>query len=215
MLKKNLPSIVTIASLGSGFLAIISILNQQYFLSAYLILIGVLLDHIDGQLARAFYTSKFGEELDSLADVVNAGVAPSILAYSAFFNSKGDPLVLAVLMLFLACSAIRLARFNVGRKREFKGLPTFIPAIIIATLVLLKIHVGSIILVPLFLLSLMMISQIHYPAFKAGRKVNITFSFCLSVVYLTSMFLFPILLLVGAFVYALFGHFIIGVKFKI
>lgn len=125
-----LPSLFTTGNLFLGFWAMVRTLHGQYAEAAPLIGWAILLDLIDGRIARMTgTTSEFGGELDSLADVISFGVAPALLAYSWGFGSVPRVGWLAA-FLFVVCGALRLARFNVQRHavdgRYFVGLP--IPA---------------------------------------------------------------------------------------
>lgn len=109
-----IPNIMTILALCAGLSSIRFAFNERWELATTFILIASILDGVDGRFARMLNaTSKFGAELDSLADFVNFGVAPPIVIYlwqdnGANFHGLGWALVL----LFATCSAIRLARFN-------------------------------------------------------------------------------------------------------
>src|ERR1041385_8172917 len=121
-----LPSLFTTGNLFLGFWAIVRAFHGQFQEAAPLIFWAILLDLLDGRLARMTgTTSEFGAELDSLADVVSFGVAPAILAYSWAFATV--PRVgWLVAFLFVVCGALRLARFNVQKTsvdgRYFVGL---------------------------------------------------------------------------------------------
>ena len=172
-----LPNLLTSGSLFSGFYAIIAAFNGQYLYSAVAIAIAVLFDGIDGKVARLTKTtSRFGVEYDSLADLVAFGVAPAILVFAWALRPYGKFGWLAV-FLYVACGALRLARFNVQldtvEARYFRGLP--IPAaagLITATFFLLHRvgergeteHLSLLLLV--YLLALLMVSNIRYPSFK-------------------------------------------------
>lgn len=121
-----LPALFTVGSIFCGFLSLDFALKGNFATSAALIFVAAFLDGLDGRVARMTRTtSAFGEQLDSLADVVSFGVAPSILVYR-WGLSAFDRLGLAVAFLFLVCGACRLARFNVQvhvvDKRYFVGL---------------------------------------------------------------------------------------------
>jgi CDP-diacylglycerol--serine O-phosphatidyltransferase len=125
-----LPSLFTTANLFLGFWAIIRALNGRFEEAAPLIGWAIVLDLLDGQIARLTHTaSEFGGELDSLCDVISFGVAPALLAYLRAFQSL-ERLGWLVAFLFVVCGTLRLARFNVQRhvvdSRYFVGLP--IPA---------------------------------------------------------------------------------------
>jgi CDP-diacylglycerol--serine O-phosphatidyltransferase len=125
-----LPSLFTTGNLFLGFWAVIKTMHGQYHEAAPMIACAIVLDLLDGYIARLTgTTSEFGGELDSLADVISFGVAPGVLAYAWAFGSIQRVGWLAA-FLFVVCGALRLARFNVQRNvvdsRYFVGLP--IPA---------------------------------------------------------------------------------------
>jgi CDP-diacylglycerol--serine O-phosphatidyltransferase len=119
-----------VANLFFGFWAVIKTVHGQFGEAAPFIGLAIVLDLLDGQIARLTGTSsEFGGELDSLADAISFGVAPALLAYSWGLAVAGRPGWLAA-FLFVTCGTLRLARFNVQRQavdsRYFVGLP--IPA---------------------------------------------------------------------------------------
>ena len=113
--KSYIPTVATICNLCAGFMAIALAMEGEPYLAALLIISAVLLDSLDGVLARALRaSSQFGTELDSLADMVSFGVAPAVLVGSVL----PDPIVVVgwmMLAIFPLCTAIRLARFNVRK----------------------------------------------------------------------------------------------------
>jgi len=168
-----LPSALTAGNMFAGFFAIISTLNGWYDSAAIAIGIAVVLDGLDGRVARMTNaTSDFGVQLDSLADVITFGIAPAILVYSWGLVEFGEFAGLSA-FVFLICGAIRLARFNVQSKGDhFIGLPIPAGAGFIAATVHLfgqfpqetpfKFYLIGI----TYLLSFLMISTISYPSFK-------------------------------------------------
>jgi CDP-diacylglycerol---serine O-phosphatidyltransferase len=135
-----LPNLITLASMFAGFYSIIASLNSDYERAAWAILIGSIFDVLDGWVARMTHTAtKFGIEIDSLADVISFGVAPGVLVYTWTLSSFGKIGWLGSFFL-VACAALRLARFNVqmggAEKKHFTGLPTPASALVIATTVL-------------------------------------------------------------------------------
>jgi CDP-diacylglycerol--serine O-phosphatidyltransferase len=125
-----LPSLFTTGNLFLGFWAIIKTIHGEYAEAAPLIAWAIILDLLDGRIARMTgTTSEFGGELDSLADMISFGVAPGVLAFCWGFSLMPRVGWLAA-FLFVVCGALRLARFNVQRHavdgRYFVGLP--IPA---------------------------------------------------------------------------------------
>src|SRR5690554_744050 len=134
-----LPNALTTASLFSGFYAIVSAANGMFENAAVAIFVSMILDGLDGRVARMTHTqSKFGEEYDSLADMVAFGVAPGLVAF--FWSLKGmDKLGWAVTFVYVAGAALRLARFNtqIGSvdKKVFVGLPSPAAAACVAGMV--------------------------------------------------------------------------------
>jgi len=171
-----LPSLFTTGNLFLGFWAMVRTLHGQYHEAAPLIGWAILLDLLDGRIARMTGTSsEFGGELDSLADVISFGVAPALLAYSWGFSSVPRVGWLAA-FLFVVCGTLRLARFNVQRHavdgRYFVGLPIPAAAAQVAAWVHFRSEplVGRAQAIPaLFLivtLSFLMVSTIRYHSFK-------------------------------------------------
>ena len=109
-----LPNLITLLALCSGVTAIRLAFEARYELAVACVMLAVVLDAVDGRLARLLKgTSRFGAELDSLADFVNFGVAPAILLYTWSLNSLKTLGWVICLVLAIAC-ALRLARFNVA-----------------------------------------------------------------------------------------------------
>ncbi|HEU0090604.1 MAG TPA: CDP-diacylglycerol--serine O-phosphatidyltransferase [Vicinamibacteria bacterium] len=171
-----LPSLFTTGNLFLGFWAIVRTFHGQYAEAAPLIFWAILLDVLDGRIARLTgTTSEFGAELDSLADVVSFGVAPALLAYSWGFATL--PRVgWLVAFLFIVCGALRLARFNVQKSsvdgRYFVGLPIPAAAAPVAALVNVspqpvdeRTH-AVVWLSLLIVLSFLMVSTFRYTSFK-------------------------------------------------
>ena len=179
-----LPCLFTTASLLSGFYAIISAINGNFLNSAIAIIIAGIFDGLDGRVARLTKTtSTFGMEYDSLSDLVSFGVAPALLAYLWALEPYGRYGWLAA-FLYVATTALRLARFNTltleESPKEFVGLPCPAAAGMIATTVLFSRFLGATdtvkhvsILLLVYLLSYLMVSNISYMSFKhpaANRK---------------------------------------------
>lgn len=172
-----LPNIFTSFNLFCGFYAVIASINEKFVAAAAAIIIGVLFDIMDGKIARATNTtSKFGIEYDSLADLISFGLAPGLMIYLWSLKPMGRIGWLAA-FLFMACGALRLARFNsqVGTVSSdyFVGLPIPAGAGMAATTVLFCHKFGIegtinpiLVLVMLYILSFLMVSTIKYNSFK-------------------------------------------------
>jgi len=133
-----LPSTATFASLMFGVLAIMVLADQNFLLAALLITLGSVLDVLDGQLAvRLNAISDLGKELDSLADVVTFGVAPTILIYHLLLIIGVDQhIAILTSLAFVVAGAFRLARFNTmpsDRSAYFKGMPIPMASVLIIT----------------------------------------------------------------------------------
>jgi CDP-diacylglycerol---serine O-phosphatidyltransferase len=171
-----LPSLLTTGNLFCGFLALVLASQQRYTDAAISIFVGMLLDMLDGKVARMTKTtSQFGVELDSLADVVSFGVAPAFVLYSMALAPLGRAAWLGA-FLFVICGALRLARFNVYAgvtdKRYFVGLPIPAAAGVVASTVLLlgtddiPRWLGAAIAAGTYLVAILMVTTFRYYSFK-------------------------------------------------
>ena len=123
-----LPNLFTLAALFGGFYAIVMAMNGQFEHSAFGIFAAMVLDSLDGRIARMTRTqSVFGEQMDSLSDMVSFGAAPALIAYEWALRGIGKPGWIAA-FVYCSCAALRLARFNtnlgVVDRRFFQGLPS-------------------------------------------------------------------------------------------
>ncbi|MCR8645825.1 CDP-diacylglycerol--serine O-phosphatidyltransferase [Paenibacillus sp. N1-5-1-14] len=170
MIKKSLPSVFTIGNLFLGVLAIILVFNDHADRAAVLVIIAMLLDGLDGRVARALNVqSEFGKELDSLSDVISFGVAPAFIMYYVAFTELNPMLAWTVTAIFPICGAIRLARFNVvaGTPGYFIGMPIPAAGGILSTLALFHADVpAAVTVIATVLLSYLMVSRLKYPNFK-------------------------------------------------
>jgi CDP-diacylglycerol--serine O-phosphatidyltransferase len=191
-----LPSIFTLTGMTFGILAILLALAQYYTTSAWFILAAIVLDMLDGRIARWTSTeSRFGIELDSFADFLSFGMAPAVLMYQLRLNQLDKPGI-AIVIFYVIGAALRLSRYNVraqeniGSSGDFVGLPVPGAAGILASFVLSyqlfeagqEITVKSIKMLsqrmPFFfntipglmiLLTILMLSPLRYSAFKSLR----------------------------------------------
>ncbi|XAH21501.1 CDP-diacylglycerol--serine O-phosphatidyltransferase [Xylophilus sp. GW821-FHT01B05] len=123
-----LPNLFTLAALFGGFYAIVMAMNARFDLAAIGVFVAMVLDSLDGRVARMTNTqSAFGEQMDSLSDMVSFGAAPALIAYEWALRGLGRWGWIAA-FVYCACAALRLARFNVNTtvvdKRYFQGLPS-------------------------------------------------------------------------------------------
>ena len=121
------PNAVTLANMFCGFLAIVYASNGRYEKAALAIGIAILLDGLDGRVARKLNaTSPFGVEFDSFSDLISFGLAPAILIYFWAFASGANEFGVIVTFPYCVAAATRLARFNISppNLKSFVGLPT-------------------------------------------------------------------------------------------
>jgi len=187
-INKLIPNILTMLALCSGLTAIRFGLHDQWDKAVISIVVAAILDGLDGRVARLLQgTSKFGAELDSLSDFVCFGVAPALLLYFWSLQSLGG-LGWAITLLYAACCALRLARFNTMLGQA--DLPAYaynfftgVPAPAAAGVVLLPMAAGrefaefffsSPLIVGLFLVgvSFLMVSTLPTYSFKKVRIPN-------------------------------------------
>ena len=131
-----LPNLFTLAALFGGFYAIVMAMNGRFDMAAIGIFCAMVLDSLDGRVARMTNTqSAFGEQMDSLSDMVSFGAAPALISYIWALNGLGRWGWFAS-FVYCACAALRLARFNVNTavvdKRYFQGLPSPAAAALVA-----------------------------------------------------------------------------------
>lgn len=172
-----LPNTITLCGMFAGFFAILSAINGNFLNAAWAIVIANIFDGLDGWIARLTNTStRFGIELDSLSDLVAFGVAPSVMMYKWTLAPFGR-LGWAAAFLFVACGALRLARFNIQTgapgSKAFKGMPIPGAATILASAVIFYYEFwtgipGKNIFFPIItiLLSLLMVSTLRYHGLK-------------------------------------------------
>lgn len=170
MIAKSLPSLFTIGNLVLGIVSIILVFNGEADFAAIMVIVAMLLDGLDGRVARALnVTSEFGKELDSLSDVISFGVAPAFVVYAVAYQDIQTAAAWTVTAIFPICGALRLARFNVntGTTGHFIGLPIPAAGGVLATMALFYNELTApVLMIGELLLSFLMISNIKYPNFK-------------------------------------------------
>jgi len=172
-----LPNGLTLSGMFFGFYAVLSALNGDYVRAAWAILIATVFDGLDGWVARLTNsTTRFGVELDSLSDLVAFGVAPAVLVYTWSLNPFGR-VGAAAAFLFVACGALRLARYNIQmgstEKLSFTGMPIPAAAVTIATVVIFHHSISEdipqksiLVLLLTVMLAILMISTLRFHGAK-------------------------------------------------
>ncbi len=219
-----LPNLVTTAALFCGFYSIIIAVSGSYIESAVYILLAMILDGLDGRVARMTNTqTSFGEYFDSLSDMLCFGVAPALLIYLSSLSMFSSGYLVKVsyiaCFIYIASTAIRLARFNSRNqttdKKYFIGLASPAAAAILICYVWLladlKVDISSYVLLTILLivsLSILMISNIAYISFKdinLKQKVPYIMLFTISLIISFISFDPPKVLFIFFLLYGLSG----------
>jgi len=179
-----LPNLVTTAALFSGFYAIVAGMNDKFEIAAIAVFVAMILDGLDGRVARWTNTqSEFGEQYDSLSDLISFGLAPGLVMYQWALADMRDVSLSwgkvgwMAAFIYVACAALRLARFNVQieevDKRYFIGLPSPSAAAIVVGMVWMFHDMdisGKSIQIPALIMiisaGLLMVSNVKYNSFK-------------------------------------------------
>ncbi len=216
-----LPNLFTTSALFCGFYAIVSSINNQFETAAIAIFVAMVLDGVDGRVARLTNTeTDFGAEFDSLADMVSFGLAPALVMYLWTLSSLGK-IGWLVSFVYVVCAALRLARFNTqathSDKNYFQGLASPAAAAIVAGLIwngaLIQQYLSmptlqKVALVTTLFAGLLMVSNVRYHSFKGiNWRSKVPFATILMIV-LALVFVSAApeqLLFVIFFVYALSG----------
>jgi CDP-diacylglycerol--serine O-phosphatidyltransferase len=218
-----LPNLFTTGALFAGFYAVISAINGNYEGASIAVFVAMFLDGLDGRVARLTNTqSAFGVQYDSLADMVSFGVAPSLVMFNWALSGLGK-LGWAASFIYIACAALRLARFNTlaekADKRFFTGLASPPAAALLASMVWVFSDLGygdveipaTIGYLAAFVtawVGLLMVVNVPYHSFKGiDFKGRVPFVVILLVVLVFGIVTIdpPIVLLAMAVVYALSG----------
>ena len=213
-----LPNLITTGALFSGFYAIIGAMSGALENAAIAIIVAGILDSLDGRIARMTNTqSEFGVQYDSLSDLVAFGVAPAVLMFSWVLSDLGN-LGWAIAFLYMACAALRLARFNTNPDSSvFYGLASPMAAGVLATSV--WVWMDKEVQIPLTLelampisvvtagIAILMVSNILYYSPKQIDMHHVPFRYFLVVVMLFVLIFVdpPVVLLILAIVYAASG----------
>lgn len=189
-----LPNLFTVAALFAGFYAIVSAMKGKYEVAAIAIFIAMLLDSLDGRVARLTNTqTEFGAQLDSLSDMVSFGVAPALVMYSWVLFSIGK-IGWLIAFIYAVAVALRLARFNtqIGKadKRYFQGLACTPAAGVMAGLIwvgteydLYANYIAILAGVISIIIAVLMVSNFRFRSFKdLDLKNNVSFLKILAIV---------------------------------
>lgn len=172
-----LPNLFTLAALFGGFYAVVMAMNGRFDLAAAGVFCALVLDSLDGRVARMTNTqSAFGEQMDSLSDMVSFGAAPALIGYEWALKGLGRWGWIAA-FVYCACAALRLARFNVNTavvdKRYFQGLPSPAAAALVAGFIWTMTEVdvkGASVAWPMFAIALYagltMVTNLPFYSFK-------------------------------------------------
>ena len=193
---RNIPNYITIANLFCGVLSIISTFSNQLSLAAFFIFLGIFLDFLDGFFARLLkIENEFGLQLDSLADLVTSGLAPSFILFKLLNANNTTQLfgelsfeipfssISLIAFLIPIFAALRLANFNIDKnqKNSFIGLPTPMTAIFIASIPLIKSEFfnsiysnTSTLSIISVVLSILMISKLNLFSIKVNFQENLS-----------------------------------------
>ncbi len=215
-----LPNLVTLAALFGGFYSIVMAMNGQFAMAAIGVFCAMVLDSLDGRVARMTNTqSAFGEQMDSLSDMVSFGAAPALISYEWALRGLGRWGWIAA-FVYCSCAALRLARFNVNTavvdKRYFQGLPSPAAAALIAGFILLMTELGvkgPSVAWPMFGLALYagltMVTNVPFYSFKdIGMKKSVPFVVIVLVVLaIGAVSIDPAFVMLGVFVaYGVSGY---------
>lgn len=199
-IQKQIPNLFTLGNLSCGVLAILAIFNDQQETAVYLVILAAILDFFDGFLARLLKVSgELGKQLDSLADLVTFGVAPSFMLYA---NAELiDGYARYSFILLAVFSAYRLAKFNIDTRQttSFIGVPTPITGLTCIAWGIIDGPAKDVIfdnqwvfVLYCLLVSLLLVSEIKMPSlkFKKGKSSQYTQHLILLVIGLVSLLFF-------------------------
>src|SRR3954451_1626477 len=215
IIRNSIPNLFTLANLFFGFLSVMNSAEGDYKNAAILILIGMMLDSMDGRVARMLRAdSELGKELDSLADIVTFGVAPAMMAYYSYFSSFGI-LGMAVAGLFPLFGAYRLARFNINAVKSslkfFTGVPITAAGGLLTLLTLFQLKMpGFIFVIAFCVLCILMVSTIKIPSLKEiplpkyGIIITLFLGYAIYIVFKKEQHRFPYFIYVAIPLYIAF-----------
>jgi CDP-diacylglycerol--serine O-phosphatidyltransferase len=221
-----LPNIFTALNMACGFASVILSTQGKFYEGAVILILGAVFDSVDGRVARITGTSSsFGEQFDSLSDLISFGMAPAILVYQKYLYSYGR-LGAVVSFIFLLCAALRLARFNANIEKVgssfFQGLPSpgaalaIIGAIIFSSEFTFIDNYSFIFLPYTAFYGILMITTIPFYSFKDSEFARKYRKISLSVVFLiiaATVAFYQIMLPLGLAVYV-FGAIVYYIRHR-
>lgn len=214
-----LPNLFTTAALFAGFYAVLAAMQGRFEAAALAIFTGMVLDGLDGRVARLTNTqSDFGAQYDSLSDMVAFGIAPALVVYEWALSGLGKVGWLAA-FVYTAAAALRLARFNtqigIADKRYFQGLPSPSAAAVVAAGVWIGADRGidgsDVSWLAAFVTTvagLLMVSNFRFHSFKdvdLRGRVPFVFAVVVMLAYALVLVQPPVVLFAGFMVYAISG----------
>ena len=221
-----LPNLLTLGGLFGGFYAIVMAMNERFDLAALGVFAAMIFDSLDGRVARMTNTqSAFGEQMDSLSDMVSFGAAPALIAYEWALRGLGRWGWIAA-FVYCACAALRLARFNVNTgvvdRRFFQGLPSPAAAALVMGFIWICVELevaGASVAWPVSLLTLYtgltMVSNVPFYSFKDLKmKKSVPFTaIVLAALLIAVVNIHPPIVLFAAFmVYGVSGYVLYAIR---
>jgi len=202
-----IPSLLTSLSICSSLTGIKMVIENKLEFGVYFLLLAIFLDTIDGRVARYLGAeSRFGQELDSLADFFNFAIAPVIFVYVyLFWGTEYQDLGWLCLLIYAVCGGIRLVRFNLkivaegsgsSKKGYFSGVPSPALCSLLLMPIYLRLHYEENIIpaeyfLP-FIILLSLLSNMNFPTFSLSHpwiKLNLFFNWTISIIFWVNLFL--------------------------
>jgi len=206
-----IPNSFTALNMACGFSGMLYSISGDFYKACMLIALGAIFDSVDGRIARLTNTqSAFGEQFDSLSDLISFGMAPAFIFYFRFLSQTGR-LGMVLAFFFMLCGALRLARFNANIDKNktdyFQGLPIPGGATAIISLVLISLQFPELADLKivncsyLAFYALLMISSIPFPSFKNSqwvhqhkKRVLMIIFLCFSLLFIYEEVMLPVLI---------------------
>lgn len=224
-----LPNIFTALNMACGFSSILLSMQGKFYLACIVLLLGGIFDMVDGRVARLTGTqSAFGEQFDSMSDVISFGIAPAMLMYTRFFVDLGR-VGMVVAFFYLLCGALRLCRFNtrIGKvdPNYFEGLPIPGSAIALLSYTMISLEFPGIFFHPYvaaaytLFYAVLMVSTVPFCSFKTTKWIKTRRKTVLGVIFVTlcSIFIYEevmVAIIISLYVFGSFIFFLFDKKKK-